>query len=88
MTLEFVEAKSDTSLFIYHQGTETAYLLLYVDDIVLTASSPQLLRRIITSLQQEFAMKDLGVLHHFLGVTVEPRPTSLLLHSGSTLLIS
>jgi hypothetical protein len=49
MTLGFVEAKSDTSLFIYHQGAETAYLLLYVDDIVLTASSPQLLRRIITS---------------------------------------
>jgi hypothetical protein len=40
MTLGFVEAKSDTSLFIYHQGAETAYLLLYVDDIVLTASSP------------------------------------------------
>jgi hypothetical protein len=80
MTLGFVQAKSDTSLFIYHQGAETAYLLLYVDDIVLTTSSPQLLRRIITSLQQEFAMKDLGVLHHFLGVTVEPRPTGLLLH--------
>ncbi|MBS2634215.1 hypothetical protein KFY46_26195, partial [Salmonella enterica subsp. enterica serovar 1,4,[5],12:i:-] len=27
-----------------------------------------------------FAMKDLGVLHHFLGVTVEPRPSGLFLH--------
>ena len=25
-------------------------------------------------------MKDLGQLHHFLGITVEPRPSSLLLH--------
>jgi hypothetical protein len=25
-------------------------------------------------------MKDLGVLHHFLGVTVEPHPAGLLLH--------
>ncbi|WVZ52582.1 hypothetical protein U9M48_003630 [Paspalum notatum var. saurae] len=25
-------------------------------------------------------MKDLGVLHHFLGVTVEPRSSGLLLH--------
>jgi hypothetical protein len=25
-------------------------------------------------------MKDLGVLHHFLGVTVEPHPAELLLH--------
>jgi hypothetical protein len=80
LTLEFVEAKSDTSLFIYHHGADTAYLLLYVDDIVLIASSEPLLRRIITALQQEFAMKDLGVLHHFLGVTVEPQPIGLLLH--------
>jgi hypothetical protein len=78
--LGFVEAKSDTSLFIYHHGAETAYLLLYIDDIVLTASSESLLRRIITSLQQEFAMKDLGVLHHFLEVTVESHPAGLLLH--------
>jgi hypothetical protein len=75
-----VEAKSNTSLFIYHHGADTAYLLLYVDDIVLTASSEPLLRRIITALQQEFTMKDLGVLHHFLGVTVEPHPAGLLLH--------
>ena len=66
---------SDTSLFIYRRGDETAYLMLYVDDIVLTASSQQLLEHIISSLQQEFAMKDLGWLHHFLGVTVEPRPS-------------
>jgi hypothetical protein len=49
-TLGFTEAKSDTSLFIYHYGGETAYLLLYVDDIVLTASSESLLHRIIASL--------------------------------------
>jgi hypothetical protein len=34
-----MEAKSDTLLFIYHRGTDTAYLLLYVDGIILTASS-------------------------------------------------
>nr|CAB3499537.1 unnamed protein product [Digitaria exilis] len=58
----------------------TAYLLLYVDDIILTASSQTLLQRIIQSLQQEFAMKDLGTLHHFLGVTVEPHSSGLFLH--------
>ncbi|WVZ81794.1 LOW QUALITY PROTEIN: hypothetical protein U9M48_029135 [Paspalum notatum var. saurae] len=72
--------RPNTSLFVYHHGDETVYLLLYVDDIVLTASNQHLLQRIITSLRQEFAMKDLGVLHHFLGVTVEPRPFGLLLH--------
>jgi hypothetical protein len=38
-SIGFVEAKSDASLFTYHHGSEVAYLLLYVDDIVLTASS-------------------------------------------------
>jgi hypothetical protein len=74
VTLGFMEAKSDTSLFAHHHGAETAYLLLYVDDIVLTASSQSLLRRLIDALQWEFPVKDLGVLHHFLGVTAEPRP--------------
>jgi len=80
LTLGFTEAKSDTSLFIYRHGSETAYLLLYVDDIVLTASSQPLLQRIIMSLHLEFAMKDLGVLYHFLGVTVEHRPSGMFLH--------
>jgi hypothetical protein len=38
-TLGFSEARLDTSLFIYHRGADTVYLLLYVDDIILTASS-------------------------------------------------
>ncbi|GKC29598.1 ribonuclease H-like domain-containing protein [Tanacetum coccineum] len=49
---------------------DTAYLLLYVDDIVLTASSSDLLHRIISSLHQEFAMTDLGSLNYFLGISV------------------
>ena len=46
----FSTAKSDTSLFIYKDQDDVAYLLLYVDDIVLTTSSPALLRRITNRL--------------------------------------
>jgi hypothetical protein len=80
VTLGFVEAKSYTSLFVHHHRAETAYLLLYVDDIVLTASSQSLLCRLVDALQQEFPVKDLGVLHHSLGVTAEARLFGLLLH--------
>ena len=79
LTLGFSEARSDTSLFIYRQGSDVAYLLLYVDDIVLTASSSTLLQQTISALQREFAMKDLGQLPHFLGITVEQRPNSIFL---------
>jgi hypothetical protein len=76
----FVKAKSDTSLFIYRRGDDTVYLLLYVGDIVLTASTADLLQRTIVALQREFAMKDLGPLHHFLGITAERRPQGVFLH--------
>jgi hypothetical protein len=77
--LGFVEAKSDTSLFIYHHGTDTALLLLYVDDIVLTASTTSLLKQIIGALQCEFAMTDMGPLHHFLGISVTRSASGLFL---------
>jgi hypothetical protein len=70
LSLGFVSAKSDTSLFICQHGHDTIYLLLYVDDIVLTASSDSLLQWVIAALQLEFSMTDLGSLHHFLGLTV------------------
>jgi hypothetical protein len=78
--LGFIKAKLDTSLFIFHRALDTIYLLLYVDDIILTASSTELLCRTIFTLQQEFTMKDLGPLHHFLGITVERHPDDLFLH--------
>ncbi|GKB15558.1 ribonuclease H-like domain-containing protein [Tanacetum coccineum] len=54
-------------------GPDTAYLLLYMDDIILTASSISLLQRIISLLHAEFAMTDLGPLNYFLGPQLTPR---------------
>ncbi|GJQ89436.1 ribonuclease H-like domain-containing protein [Tanacetum coccineum] len=66
----FYHSKTDSSLFIFHKGPDTAYLLIYVDDIILTASSTSLLQRIISLLHAEFAMTDLGPLNYFLGISV------------------
>jgi hypothetical protein len=78
-SIGFVGTKSDSSLFIYRRGSDTAYLLLYVDDIVLTASSAQFLRQVIDALQHEFAMTDMGQLHHFLGISVTRSATGIFL---------
>ncbi|GJY61054.1 ribonuclease H-like domain-containing protein [Tanacetum coccineum] len=37
----FQHSKTNSLLFIFHRGTDIAYLLLYVDDIILTASSTE-----------------------------------------------
>ena len=38
-TIGFCNCISDNSLFVYCHGFDIAYLLLYVDNIILTASS-------------------------------------------------
>ncbi|XP_074306462.1 uncharacterized protein LOC141641710 [Silene latifolia] len=75
----FTSSTCDPSLFIYKTATSTAYLLLYVDDIVLTAFSSALIRSIIAGLSREFAMTDLGTLHHFLGIKVTRSKDGLFL---------
>jgi hypothetical protein len=62
------------------------YLLLYINYIILIASSTELLHRTISTLQREFVMKDLGLLHHFFGITVECRSDGLFLHQRTYML--
>nr|XP_020169565.1 uncharacterized mitochondrial protein AtMg00810-like [Aegilops tauschii subsp. strangulata] len=75
----FIGSKSDSSLFVYRRGADMAYLLLYVDDIILTASSSTLLHSLIASLRTEFSMRDMGDLHYFLGISVTRSKDSLFL---------
>ena len=56
-TIGFVNSISDSSLFIYCHESDIAYLLLYVDDIILTASYDLLRQSIMTKLSSEFAMR-------------------------------
>ena len=66
---DFENSKSDTSLFIFNSNGKTIYLLVYVDDILLTGNDDQLLLNKLTSdLNKEFALKNLGQIHYFLGV--------------------
>lgn len=79
ISIGFISSYSDNSLFVFHHGSDTTYLLLYVDDIMLTASFPNLLNRLISSLHSEFAITGLGSLYHFLNITVSRTPTGLFL---------
>ncbi|KAI3746178.1 hypothetical protein L6452_08601 [Arctium lappa] len=79
LRMGFQHSRTDSSLFTYHQATGTAYLLLYVDDIVLTASSASLLQAIIAQLSREFSMTDLGALNYFLGISATRTSQGLFL---------
>ncbi|GJT17461.1 ribonuclease H-like domain-containing protein [Tanacetum coccineum] len=71
----FYHSRCDSSLFIYRHGSHVAYLLIYVDDIILTASCLTLLQQIISSLNNEFDMTALGALNYFLDIFADRTPT-------------
>nr|GEU97366.1 ribonuclease H-like domain-containing protein [Tanacetum cinerariifolium] len=58
--------------------SQVAYLLLYVDDIILTASSTTFLKQLIDSLHREFDMIDLEKLNFF-GISDVRNSTGLFL---------
>jgi hypothetical protein len=47
LSMGFIASRFNSSLFIDKNGEHMAYLLVYVDDIILTASSAALLCRIV-----------------------------------------
>jgi hypothetical protein len=70
LDLEFTASFMDTSLFTYHKSGIHIFLLVYVDDIVLTGTHSTFLASLTQRLQTEFALKDLGPLGYFLGIQV------------------
>jgi hypothetical protein len=53
--------------------------LIYVDDIIVTSSSDQAISALLQDLSAEFALKDLGHLHIFLGIEVKKTSNGLIL---------
>ena len=79
IALGFHGSQSDSSLFIYHSPVVTIYFLIYVDDLIVTASQPSAIDTLLRHLQLDFAIKDLGNLNFFLGLEVLPTTNGLLL---------
>ncbi|MFS7923079.1 putative RNA-directed DNA polymerase [Helianthus anomalus] len=78
--LGFYGSKTDPSLFILNHNGTLIYVLVYVDDIIITGNNDQAVTSIIHQLSSMFALKDLGPLHYFLGIEV--------LQNGSNVILS
>lgn len=61
----FRACQSDTSLFVHQSSSATIYILVYVDDLIITGTNEALIQKFITRLNDVFALKDLGSLHFF-----------------------
>lgn len=83
LTIGFSKYESDSSLFILSHDGVIAYVLIYVDDIIVTGSTDSVVANIIWKLPSRFSLKDLGPLHYFLGVEVFKYSCGLILSQSN-----
>eukprot|EP00253_Pinus_taeda_P027933 PITA_27933 len=66
----FSRCHSNNTVYTKKVGKALIILVLYVDDLILTGSDPNLINHVKSSLKRKFEMTDLGHLHYFLGLQV------------------
>ena len=69
MALGFTRSKVDSNLYFKVEGERPVMLLLYVDGMFLIGKE-ELIKDSRRRLAIEFEMKDLGMMHYFLGMEV------------------
>jgi hypothetical protein len=70
LQLGFKISKVDNSLFYFKNNDVTTFILVYVDDIIVTSSNSKAVSVLLQKLGDEFALKDPGDLHFFLSIEV------------------
>lgn len=82
LELGFVGSNVDIFLFSYNHNNICIHVLIYVDDIIVIINYFPAISLIISTLGNEFAVKDLGPLSFFLGIQVTRTTDGLHLHQG------
>eukprot|EP00253_Pinus_taeda_P026134 PITA_26134 len=81
MKLGFTRSEADPNLYFKVEDDKPLILVLYVDDLFLIAVDPLILK-CKRELAFEFEMKDLGLMHYFLGLEVWQKPGETFLSQG------
>eukprot|EP00253_Pinus_taeda_P004492 PITA_04492 len=69
----------DATLFVNKVGKTVVYLMVYVDDILMTGNNENYIVSIKKELRKGFEMTDLGYVHYYLGIEVTQHPKSIFL---------
>jgi hypothetical protein len=79
--LGFTKSKVDSNIYFKVMNDEPIVFLLYVDDLFLTGEE-NLITDCKRKLVAEFKMKDLGLMHYFLGLEVCQSPKKTFFNQG------
>ena len=75
----FKNSKCDSSLFFIIDSGQIMFILIYVDDMIVTGNNTLSLQRFVEKIHKLFALKGLGPLHLFLGIGVNRDDTGMYL---------
>lgn len=79
LSLKFTHTHADNNLYVLLVDQDICILVLYVDDLLLTGSSKELIGWVQSQLTSCISMKDLGLLHYFLGLELWQHETEIFL---------
>lgn len=65
LLLDFSKSKLNTWLFIYGSCLDQIYILVYIDEILVTRPNSHSVNNFFDKFQSEFELKDLGLLHYW-----------------------
>ncbi|XP_049358902.1 uncharacterized protein LOC125823596 [Solanum verrucosum] len=81
-----IQSSHDYSLFTKHCGNDIVVILVYVNDLMITRNSQQLIDDGQKTLHSKFKVKDLGQLRYFLGIEVLRSEKEILLNQRKYIL--
>jgi len=75
----FLQSKNDYSLFSKHHGGKQVFILVYVDDLLITGNDLEGIAKIKHDLHSAYTIKDVGMATYFLGIEISRSKSSTFL---------
>lgn len=69
--MDFIVSKVDPSMFILHTSQVEIFILIYVNDILVSDSSQLAIDALVSRLQSVLPIKNLGHMHLFLTIQAQ-----------------
>ena len=70
-SINFEQSTADPCVYVKNTSSGLLVIAVYVDDLIIVAKTTEKMTNVKESLSKQFKMKDMGKLHHCLGITVE-----------------
>ncbi|XP_028548586.1 uncharacterized protein LOC114579063 [Dendrobium catenatum] len=83
LTLGFQHSQAYPSLLTFQHNQSQIFLLVYVDDILVTGNNQEVINNILSKLHAQFNMQNLGTVHHFLGIKIQQFKDKFFLSQAS-----